>query len=405
MSLTATIVAGTASVLGVTSPTSDGLRSPLAAAAVAVAVGLGPAGALGVGRFAYALVLPDMLAALDIGVGRAGLLASANTAGYLLGALVSHKVLAALGYRRGFYLAGVVQALTLLALALAPPFWLMALLRLAQGVLGAAVFVGGAALVMASGGRALGLGLYFGSIGFGIFVSPLVLPLAGDWRAAWLWLGVMGLALTAAASTAWPRLVEPAPPPPAGGGGGMRQIRAALLSYGLYGAGYIVYMTFVTADLRGPVTPFWLVLGLGAMANGPVWGPVTARLGGTWAQVAVLAALTTASLQPLVHAAPYFSAALFGVSFLGVITAITDLIRERLPPGAWPRAMALSTAAFAVGQAVGPGAVGFVGEALGPRYGGELRVIMYLGTALLAAAVLVALLAPRRGARVASGPA
>ncbi len=371
------------------------------AAVTALFVGLGPAAALGVGRFAYALVLPDMLSALDLGVKQAGFLGSANTGGYLLGAFVSHRVLGALGYRRGFYLAAFLQCLTLLLLVTAPPFWLMAALRLAQGVLGGFVFVGGAALIMAAGGRALGLGLYFGGVGLGIVISTAVLPLAGDWRTAWMWLGVLGLVLAIAALAAWPRLVEPAPPA-TGAEGSIVAIWPALLSYGLYGAGYIAYMTFVTSHLSVATGPFWVVLGAGAMLNGPLWGPLTSRLHGSLAHVVVLLVLTAASLPPLVAAAPFVSALFFGLSFLGVITAITELIRERLPVGAWPRAVALSTAAFAVGQAVGPALAGAVGEALGGT-AGEVRVALYSGSVLLFAALVVAAVAainrpPSRGA-------
>ncbi len=326
-----------------------------------------------------------MLTGLGLSLTQAGLLGSANTGGYLLGALVSHRVLRAVGHRQGFYLAAALQCLTLLALAFAPPFWAMAALRLVQGVLGAVVFVGGAALVMAAGGRALSLGLYFGSIGVGMAVSTAVLPLAADWRTGWLWLGVLASALSAMSLFAWSRLREPAPPV-AAGEGSLRPVVAALVSYGLYGAGYIAYMTFVTTDLRVATGPFWFVLGLGAILNGPVWGPVSGRLGGPVAQAVVLLVLLASSLPPLVSAAPHVSALLFGISFLGVITAITVLIRSRLPAGAWPRAMGLSTAAFAAGQALGPAATGALGEAFGGAAGA-----LWTGGALLALALVVAL--------------
>jgi MFS family permease len=50
---------------------------------------LGPAAAFGLGRFAYALVLPLMQAAWGLSYAEGGLLGSANTLGYLLGALLT----------------------------------------------------------------------------------------------------------------------------------------------------------------------------------------------------------------------------------------------------------------------------------------------------------------------------
>lgn len=97
---------------------------------------LGPASALGVGRFAYALVLPLMQEAWGLSYAQGGLLGSANTLGYLLGALSSHHLLLRLGYRRGFFLALFLQALAL-SLTGALGFPLAFALRLLQGFLGA----------------------------------------------------------------------------------------------------------------------------------------------------------------------------------------------------------------------------------------------------------------------------
>src|SRR5690606_39667720 len=94
--------------------------------------------------------------------------------------------------------------------------------------------------------------------------------------------------------------------------------------------------------------------------------------------------LAASSLAPLLAAAPLVSALLFGVSFLGVITALTTLFRERLPAGEWARAMGLSTAAFATGQALGPALSGVVGDALG-----GVGAALWSATALLAASLLL----------------
>lgn len=355
-------------------------------------LGLAPGAAIGVGRFAYALVLPAMRVDLGLSFAQSGALGSANTGGYLAGALISHRVLGAVGYRRGLTASLLLQAVTLLLLVIAPAYPMLLGLRFAQGMLGAFVFVGGAALLLASGARAAALGLYFGGVGLGIVVSPLALPLFADWRAGWGALGALSLLLSLGAMTTLPGLREPEPPA-AGSSGRLRSIAAALLAYGLYGAGYIGYMTFVTTGLTVPLGPFWAVLGAGAMLTGWVWGPAVERLGPERALLAILTLLTLSSLFPLVVAVPYLSAFLFGVTFLGVITAITALFRERLPTPAWPRAMGLSTASFALGQALGPGISGVVGDVLGGAAGA-----LWAGSALLAAALVVAWWARDAGA-------
>jgi len=345
---------------------------------------------LGAGRFAYALVLPAMQAELGLTFAQAGLLGSANTVGYLLGALISHRVLAAVGYRRGFYAALVLASVTLLSLAPGPGFVMFVFLRLAQGVFGAFVFVGGAALLMASGSRSTGLGVYFGGVGLGIVMSTLILPLMDDWQTGWLLLGLLSLLLASVSFFALPKVREP-PPHVVSGEGSLRGVTLAMVVYGLYGAGYIGYMTFVGAGLTVPLGTVWVILGIGAALNGYLWGPVVERLGGVRALRLIMASLVLASLYPLLVNLPYLSAFLFGISFLGVITAITSLFRERLPAAAWSRAMGLSTAMFAFGQAVGPSVSGLAGELLGGAAGA-----LWSATALLVAALVVALVARDR---------
>ncbi len=357
-------------------------------------LGFAPGAALGVGRFAYALVLPAMQFDLGLSYVQAGVLGSANTAGYLVGALVSHRVLYATGYRRGLYASLWLQALSLALLACGGSFLALLLLRFVQGVLGAFVFVGGAALLLASGGRGLATGMYFGGVGIGILLSPAVLPFVTAWQTAWLLLAALAVLLTLVAHLAHGGLREPAARV-VGGDGSLKPIVPLLVAYGLYGAGYIGYMTFVTTGLRVPIVPFWAVLGLGAALTGLAWGPLVERFGGARSLELVLACLAGASVYPLVVSAPWLSAFVFGVSFLGVITALTDVFRKLLPPSGWARAMGLSTACFAAGQAAGPSLSGLAGDLLGGAVGA-----LGLSTALLSAALAVAALAGVRSRRV-----
>ena len=157
---------------------------------------LGPAAALGLGRFAYALVLPLMQAAWGLSYAEGGLLGSANTLGYLLGALLSHPLLGRVGYRRGFFLALLLQAAFLGLTGLfgqAPTFFL----RFLQGVLGVLVFVAGAALLMAQSRSGRVLGVYYGGVGLGLLLAPWLLFGAASPEEAWgrLGLGALLLAL------------------------------------------------------------------------------------------------------------------------------------------------------------------------------------------------------------------
>lgn len=363
-----------------------------------ILLGFAPGSAIGIGRFGYGLVLPLMQAEMGLSLAQAGLVGSANTGGYLVGALMSHRLLSRVGYRRGVYASLFLQVLTLLALWLGPPYALVLALRLLQGVLGAFVFVGGAALLLASGARATAMGLYFGGMGVGLILSTGTLPLASGWRASWGLLGVLALLMAVVAVAAARALREPEPRK-ALEGGAFARLAPALTVYALYGAGYIGYMTFVTSGLEAPLAPFWIVLGLGAMLTGLLWGRVIDRLGGPVSLRLIMFVLFVSSLAPLLRTLPYASALLFGISFLGVITALTTLFRERLPAGEWARAMGLSTAAFATGQALGPTISGFAGDLFG-----GVSAALWAASAMLAAGFLLAFV-PLRSASGTAGPA
>src|SRR4051794_32492753 len=92
---------------------------------------LGPAAATAFARFAYALVLPDMRAALDLSYAEAGLLNTANALGYLLGAVLVAVLGARVGNRRLFSAATMATALVLIAAGLTNDFVAQVVLRAA----------------------------------------------------------------------------------------------------------------------------------------------------------------------------------------------------------------------------------------------------------------------------------
>jgi len=347
---------------------------------IAFFLGLGPAAALGVGRFAYALVLPEMREALDWSLSEAGYLGSANTFGYLVGSLISHRVLYTVGYRRGLLLALAIQSASLAILYFGGTIYTLSIWRFIQGAMGAFIFVGGASLLLAKGGKGLAIGIYFAGVGLGIVASPTLLSFDFNWQEMWLYLAVLSIAFGVLCSLVYPRLVEPAPRV-VGESASLRPIALPLIAYGLYGAGYIGYMTFVTTGLAVDLKPFWFVLGIGSALNGVVWGAWVQRVRGSRALIDVFVVMSLSSLYPILLTAPWFSAFFFGLSFLGVVTAITDMYRILLPEGAWTRAMALSTAAFAFGQFVGPTISGMAGDAFGRAQGSLFMssTLLFLG--------------------------
>ncbi|WP_084267104.1 YbfB/YjiJ family MFS transporter [Azohydromonas lata] len=388
-------------------PAADPSAIPLAASLVpAFGLALAAAVSLGLARFSYALLLPPMAADLGWNWFTGGAMNTANAAGYLLGALLAPRALARFD-ARALLLGGGLAAALLLALHGAVRHdTAIAALRLLTGMGSAASFVSGgllaARLAAQSGHAGLLLGLYYGGTGLGVVASALLVPLAVDapahWPAAWVALGAAALAATLATALTTRRL---AGAPGAAGTGARRErlrwapLGFALAAYLLFGLGYIGYMSFVIALLRGQGlseglrTAFYVLLGAGVVASSWLWAGLLqrARAGGAMALLNGLLALAT--LLPVLSAHPlavFASGALFGAVFLSVVASTTALVRRNLPTSLWPAGIAAFTVVFAAGQIAGPTLVGWLAD--GP---GGLPLGFICSAAALALGSLLAL--------------
>jgi MFS family permease len=185
---------------------------PRPALVVAAALAFGTAVSLGLARFAYALLLPPMRADLGWSYLTAGAMNTVNAAGYLVGALVAPLAMRRLGARAAFVVATGATALALAAHGGVASDTALYVLRFATGLVSAPSLVAGAVLaasvgVSAGSGRGapagLVLGMYYGGTGIGIVAAALLVPMLVDptrahpWQAAWIGLGAAAALATA----------------------------------------------------------------------------------------------------------------------------------------------------------------------------------------------------------------
>jgi len=144
--------------------------------------GLALALAMGIGRFAYTPILPAMEAAAQLGTKQAGLLASANYAGYLLGALAAAAITR--GAMRGrvlvVSLVGVVVTTALMAGTTSLAAW--GIIRFLSGLASAGVFVLASSSVLDAlrhQGRTSLSGWLYSGVGLGIALSGVVVRVGG----------------------------------------------------------------------------------------------------------------------------------------------------------------------------------------------------------------------------------
>jgi predicted MFS family arabinose efflux permease len=360
---------------------------------------LGPAVALGLGRFGYGLLLPEMRTDLGWSYAQAGFVNTANAIGYLIGAFLAAPLLARWDNRRVFLAAMAAVVLSLFATAGVTDFTLLGLVRVITGIAGAVVFVGGGALLAGTGAevaarRGFHLAAYYSGVGFGLLLAGLVLPVlmarpgSGDWPLGWLVLGGLALPLLLAVWHRTRPAGDAAAPAPPGTAGAEGRIGWMLLGYLFYGTGSIGYMTFITAQLGAEgqgwsaTTIFWAIFALGAACAPFLWERTLERRSSARAFLVITGANALAAALPLVPlgaAALLASAFVFGLSFFTIVAVTTLHVARATRPDRRAQAIGLFSVVFGLGQAAGPILVGAVSDRAGTLDAGLL-----LGAALIA---------------------
>jgi predicted MFS family arabinose efflux permease len=365
---------------------------------------LAPTIGLGIGRFAYALVLPDMRDSLGWSYSAAGFMNTINAAGYLAGALIAARLIKRFGLSATVRWGTVACVAALALSALSGNFVVLSLARLLVGLGAAALFIGGAALAatiaQSRPERAnFLLSLFYAGPGLGILSSGLIAPFVleafgpGSWWIVWwamtLLTTVMAIPLLLAPIDARAAMPDAVPTPFAIG-----PVAIYLIGYFLFGAGYIAYMTFMIAYIRdagggaAAQSAFWCLLGLSAFVTPWLWRRVLARDSGGVSTAIILGVNAIGAALPLLgHSTAWLaaSALVFGVSFFAIVGSTTAFVRFNYSPAAWPTAIAAMTIAFGIGQTLGPIFTGAITDALG-----SLSYALNAGAAMLAVGAIAA---------------
>jgi predicted MFS family arabinose efflux permease len=367
-------------------------------------VSLAPTICLGIGRFAYSLVLPDMRDSLGWSYSAAGFMNTVNAAGYLAGALLTSKFIKRFGLSAAVRWGTLACVASLALCALSGNFVVLSFARLLAGLGAAAGFIGGAALAatiaQSEPKRAnFLLSLFYAGPGLGILSSGLIAPFTlqafgpGSWWIVWWALTLLSigmtlpLLLTSVDGNAG--IADAAPAKFA-----IKPVLIYLIGYFLFGAGYIAYMTFMIAYVRdggggaAAQSAFWCLIGLSAFVTPWLWRRVLARDSGGSSTAIILGVNAVGAALPLFGHAPILlatSALVFGVAFFAVVGSTTAFVRFNYPPAAWPTAIAAMTIAFGIGQTLGPIAVGAITDAFG-----SLSYALNVSAAMLAVGAIAA---------------
>ncbi|WP_245435846.1 YbfB/YjiJ family MFS transporter [Mesorhizobium tamadayense] len=383
------------------------MNAPPSPLRLAIAGMVALAVAMGIGRFVYTPILPGMMEELHLTPADAGWIASANYLGYLIGALA-----AAGGWAHGrerllMFVSLAASAVLAGLMGLNETMAAFIVIRFLAGLASAFVMVFMASILfshLAAAGRGDLQALHFGGVGLGIAGSSVLLAILvtehAGWAAGWLWsgalsaVGLLVVALLAGSVTPANGVDgrEPALPKD-------RSLAKMIVAYGLFGFGYVVTATFLVAIVRqgggGRVfeAAVWMVAGLAGFPSTWFWQKLASRTGlYTAYAVSCLVEVVgvTASVVVKGFTGPLLAGVLLGGTFIA-ITALGLQTARRLAPQAPRRIFAVMTAAFGLGQIIGPIAAGLLAQAAG----NYVLASVMAAAALLASGVIAWSAAPK----------
>ncbi|MYZ41674.1 YbfB/YjiJ family MFS transporter [Schauerella aestuarii] len=368
----------------------SGLRSAFDAALI-MAVGMG------FGRFAFTAVYPHMVEEGLLTLHGGSLAASANYAGYLIGALLAMRMRAHDAHRL-CVLSFVGTALCLAVLAAIESIPLIIFIRGVAGVFSALAMVGASLWLLAHRGQMHRAPLLYAGVGIGIALSAELLVVGAhaglSSQGLWLMLGVVSLVIGLVAA---PGLLSKAPPAaaaasaPAGPATVAVKPLPLIVIYGLAGFGYIITATYLPLLVKSALPDLdsahvWAVFGIGAIGSCFVWHSAHQRLGTRIALTANLCVQAFGVVLPTLapSAAGYLlSALLVGGTFTGTVT-IAVPAAQRIAREGRGNLVAIMTVVYGVGQIVGP----IVANTLFNTTHTFTSSLIAAGAALLVAAIL-----------------
>lgn len=330
---------------------------------------------MAIGRFSYTPILPFMQKATHLTNQNAGLLATVNYLGYLIGAMIpTFLIIKSKVIDLKIYL--IFNIISVLLMGVTQGFLVWNILRFIAGITSGTVFVLASNVVLESlnkGGKSHLSGFLYSGVGIGIFTSSIFIQIYTDyntWASTWIILGIASLVLGFIVIFFMKEIKEPV---------NLEQKtihindqNSALytkwfmvcfsIAYLLEGAGYIVTGTFLVAivesipDLKEYAALSWMFVGMAAIPSCVLWSILGNKIGFIKAiYLAFILQIIGVILPVFSHniISLVISSCLFGGTFLGLTTLFMS--RGQLMSAVSGRNLvALLTFIYSLGQVVAP---------------------------------------------------
>jgi len=329
---------------------------------------------MAIGRFSYTPVLPFMQKATHLSNQDAGLLATINYLGYLIGAMIpTFLIMKSKVIDLKIYL--LINIISVLLMGFTHDFVTWNILRFVAGITSGTVFVLASNVVLESlnkGGKSHLSGFLYSGVGIGIFTSSIFVQLYTDsktWASTWIILGVASLVMGSVVIFLMKDIKEPI---------NLENKNLNVnnkseaytkwfmvffsIAYLLEGAGYIVTGTFLVAivesipNLKGYAALSWMFVGLAAIPSCILWSILGNKIGFIKAiYLAFILQFIGVILPVFSHntVSLIISSCLFGGTFLGLTTLFMS--RGQLMSAiSGKNLVALLTFIYSLGQVIAP---------------------------------------------------
>ena len=325
--------------------------------------------AVGIGRFSYTPILPYMISELNLTTTEAGLIASSNYLGYLLGSLIPIFPQFPKNIRSIFIYSIFISIISLFAMGLTNTFEVFILIRFIHGIFSAFVLILGTSLIVShvqkKGKIFLGTA-HFSGVGLGMALSAIVVSYLGflnfTWDELWFSIGILAIMLSF-------QIIKFTPIQKAEVKYNLKSknktnlgFSLITISYGLYGFGYVAFGTFISTMSR--LTPglektepyVWFVVGVTGIPSVFFWNWFGSKIGndiGLFLANLILGLGVLFSVLINNEFGIFISCILFGLSFVP-ITSMCLLEGQKRFSGSFIISTAILTFSFSIGQMIGP---------------------------------------------------
>ena len=325
--------------------------------------------AVGIGRFSYTPILPYMISELNLTTTEAGLIASSNYLGYLLGSLIPIFPQFPKNIRSIFIYSIFISIISLFAMGLTNTFEVFILIRFIHGIFSAFVLILGTSLIVShvqkKGKIFLGTA-HFSGVGLGMALSAIVVSYLGflnfTWDELWFSIGILAIMLSFQIIKFTP--IQKAEVKYNFKSKNKTSLGFSLItiSYGLYGFGYVAFGTFISTMSR--LTPglektepyVWFVVGVTGIPSVFFWNWFGSKIGndiGLFLANLILGLGVLFSVLINNEFGIFISCILFGLSFVP-ITSMCLLEGQKRFSGSFIVSTAILTFSFSIGQMIGP---------------------------------------------------